>query len=165
MKSRFDTSCGGFDFTTEKMIRGKSTSPETGVASFCGGGDTVSRGVCDDDGGLLESGRGGGTCLGELGEDEMSVSETLDVSGSGSRIIGTVDGEEVEEGACSGLGGGVGGTPVEGVVRGVSRGNGLSTVVEVLLGNASLAGREALCASFSSSDMRCTGGSLDKPSG
>ena len=49
MKSKFETRWVGLAFTTEKMIRGKRTSPETGVGSFkrrdtCSCGFSRSRG-------------------------------------------------------------------------------------------------------------------------
>ena len=53
MNSKCETRCGGLAFTAAKIMRGKITSPDTGVG-LAGGGEIVRRG---EGGGFRSAGR------------------------------------------------------------------------------------------------------------
>ena len=101
MNKRFDTKCGGLALTTEYMMRGRRTSPDTGVGSFAasgggggssdagesssrgGGGDLVLVdwvvGSCSGDGEVLEDWNAGSGSLTSRTSSEVSV-ERLEFS-------------------------------------------------------------------------------------
>jgi len=91
VKSKFETRWAGLAFTTEKMIRGKRTSPETGVGSFKGSGIGLSRlrgggtGLVFGPTRSLPSGGEGPSSV--VGRKSVSGGLLVTTGGSGSRLV------------------------------------------------------------------------------
>lgn len=142
MYSRCETKCGGFAFTAAKIIKGRMTSPETGVGVEGGGGDIVKRGE--------------GVRRGTFKVDDPSADSSLDsmaglsVSGFGN---GSVDSGE------STIVAGVGDS--RSLVSGFEDSSSASSC-EVRLPN--VPARGVLSSKVNSSGFNLIGGSLDNPS-
>src|SRR5262249_54500154 len=95
MKSRWETRCGGLDFTTAKIRRGRRTSPDTGVRADGGGGV-----VCPCKFSGEGEGEGEGEialCIGLISSSEMTASVVPSTFRSGrSRRGGSFERPSVE---------------------------------------------------------------------